>query len=335
MAAIDAIKRWSEKTEKVDMTVVVGRFQTPYLHAGHRKLIKTALNKATNTCLIVVGVTGMNQTSKNPFTEDDIHEMISEFLLEQNLKINVRLLSGFKDVPFSDKLWTEKLDELIDDTKTAQPISESILVIGGRDSALSTYHGLGKYPTYEIESLPGVSATAIRTACNKSLNHNNFNGIPAKVAYRMGIATAHNEKLYPNIYPTVDVIIHRPNQILLGRKHGEEVWRLPGGFVDVSDKSLEHAALREALEECGDEPELEKPKYFMSLPVNDRRYKGVTDCVFTTVFTINSLWGDHQAGDDLEEVRWFDMNILRLAAKNGADYLLDGHLQILKAYVNR
>src|SRR5690349_13354494 len=56
-------------------------------------------------------------------------------------------------------------------------------------------------------------------------------------------------KEYRNPFPTVDVIIELPEGIVLIERKNEPLgWAIPGGFVDYGE-TLEHAAVRESLEE--------------------------------------------------------------------------------------
>jgi len=96
----------------------------------------------------------------------------------------------------------------------------------------------------------------------------------------------------------------------MGRKKGEEAWRLPGGFLDISDPSMLHACEREIREECGN-LQLADAEYFTSMPIKDRRYKGTKDSVYTTVFKFRHVAGKPVAGDDLVEVAWIHINDVR------------------------
>ena len=62
-------------------------------------------------------------------------------------------------------------------------------------------------------------------------------------------ACSNEIKTYHNPVPTVDAIIEMPDGIvLIERKNEPYGWALPGGFVDYGE-TLEHATVREALEE--------------------------------------------------------------------------------------
>jgi 8-oxo-dGTP diphosphatase len=73
---------------------------------------------------------------------------------------------------------------------------------------------------------------------------------------------------------TVDIIIvpaHAPDSIVLvRRKYPPLGWALPGGFVDQGE-TVEHAAVREALEETGLQVELDRQFHVYSDPSRDSR----------------------------------------------------------------
>lgn len=81
---------------------------------------------------------------------------------------------------------------------------------------------------------------------------------------------------YRNPFPTVDIIIEYAGGIVLvSRKNPPHGWALPGGFVDYGE-SLEHAAIREALEETSLRiDELEMLNVY-SNPGRDPRFHTIT-----------------------------------------------------------
>jgi len=123
--------------------------------------------------------------------------------------------------------------------------------------------------------------------------------------------------------------------LLLIQKPGETSWRFPGGFVDPSDSSAEHAAIREAHEEVGRDLELSKPQYITSVKIDDPRYKNSPHKIITSFYVVNYLWGKEKAGDDAEKAEWF--NIKELFKGTAVDsnkqpvYLNDIHSKLFTA----
>lgn len=120
---------------------------------------------------------------------------------------------------------------------------------------------------------------------------------------------------HPISFQTVDIAVLdvNPNgakQVLLGKRKHEDAYRFIGGFVDVEDSSLEQAAKRELEEECGLKIETTDCKYIGSFRVDDPRpkYKDGKDKIMTAFFYSIHLTGEPVAGDDIHEVRWFEIN---------------------------
>lgn len=312
---------------KAKVTVVVGRFQAQYLHVGHQALLAEALSRSSKGVLIIVGSTGMNPTERDPLSYGERAEMIRQYLLPRAHLDDQKLcaIAELKDEAFSDKGWCSSLDKTIneylevwfDGAKT-----DEVLLMGSRDSFLSCY--TGKFETREINAIGDYSATEVRNAVRPPVDRNDATW------FRAGIIYAHKSKPFANVYPTVDaIVVSTYGTVLLGRKEGEEGWRMPGGFVDLKDGSLDRSVIREVKEECGD-LELGKPEYYMSRVVNDIRYRGCRDQVMTTVFIVPYIFGSAQAGDDLEEVHWFSLSDIQ----EGKVSLVAGHDLILTQYAN-
>ncbi len=115
---------------------------------------------------------------------------------------------------------------------------------------------------------------------------------------------------YPTSFQTTDCVIvnRRAKKILLGRKPKKLKWCFMGGFVDPNDPSLEEACAREKREEAGISLETTKPVYLFSFRVDDERYRKGEDKILTAVFLLEYLFGFAEAGDDIGEVAWFDID---------------------------
>ncbi len=110
---------------------------------------------------------------------------------------------------------------------------------------------------------------------------------------------------YRNPAPTVDIIIEirsgdakEKGIVLIRRKNPPYGWAIPGGFVDYGE-SLEHAAVREAMEETGLRVELVRQFHTYSDPRRDPRQHTIT-----TVF-IARAEGVPAGADDAAEARMF------------------------------
>ncbi len=109
---------------------------------------------------------------------------------------------------------------------------------------------------------------------------------------------------YRNPTPTVDVIIRCQGGIVLIRRANEPVgWALPGGFIDEGER-VEHAAVREAMEETGLTITLDALLYVYSDPSRDARQH-----TMSVVFTA-SAEGLPVGADDAAEARVFTLDTL-------------------------
>lgn len=115
---------------------------------------------------------------------------------------------------------------------------------------------------------------------------------------------------YPTSFQATDCVIidTAKRTLLLGRKPKENKFRFVGGFVDPKDTSLEVANLRERIEEAGMNLECTPPSYLFSFRVDDPRYRDKSDKIMSAVFLYNYIFGFAKAGDDIGEVRWFNID---------------------------
>ncbi|MFH1403265.1 MAG: NUDIX hydrolase [Candidatus Altiarchaeota archaeon] len=106
---------------------------------------------------------------------------------------------------------------------------------------------------------------------------------------------------------TVDALIRRGDSILLIKRVNppfKGMWAIPGGFVDYGE-TVEHAVVREALEETGLEVKVIRLTGVYSDPARDPRGHTVS-LVYECVITGGIL----SAGDDAGDAEYFSLEDL-------------------------
>ena len=112
---------------------------------------------------------------------------------------------------------------------------------------------------------------------------------------------------YKNPLPAVAVLVRNSkDQLLLVKRSVEPAkgtWCLPGGFIEI-DESIEDAAVRELEEETGLKGEIEGLVDFFSQ--RSQYYRAIL--IFG--YRVKILGGELKAGDDAQEVRFYDLDNL-------------------------
>ena len=241
------------------LAVIIGRFQTPYLHKGHLKLIEEA-KSISNDILILIGRTAAVGTDKNPLDYKTREKMFYETGL-----LSDPIIMAIHDCP-SDKDWSDNVDGIIDLLGYKEAT-----ILGGRDNSIQDSY-LGKHQVKIIDAYGKHSSTTLRKEVAKE---------PMQCPeFRSGIIY-HAENRYPIVYSTVDVALYNKDGKFLMGKKGDHFMFI-GGFVDPKDYNLREAAMRELKEETDiDHLSL---KYCESIKINDSRYKNTKDCIMTHLF---------------------------------------------------
>lgn len=284
----------------MNLGVIIGRFQVPELHAGHKHLIEF-VKRQHGHVLVLLGVTPILGSKRNPLDYPTREKM----LLTAYPELTVAPLP---DMP-SDQVWSENLDAIV---KLLVPVGK-VTLYGGRDSFIPYYHG--HYPKVEIELDYAPSGTDVRQVT--------ANMIRVSTDFRAGIiyGIAHQ---FDRVFPTVDIALVKSGIVLMAKKPNESLYRFPGGFVSQSDQSLESAAQRECLEETG--YSCAALTYLGSFHSKDWRYTHKDDGnVMTTLFISTVFAGQDTPGDDVSELKWMSL----LTTHEG--HIVTTHHPLLKA----
>ncbi|TWR29934.1 NUDIX domain-containing protein [Mucilaginibacter pallidiroseus] len=290
--------------------VIIARFQTPYLHQGHKQLIETVKAQHSNL-VVLLGVSPVMGSRKNPYDYYTREKMIKKEYPDV-------VVLPVSDHP-SDRVWSENIDALL---KSIMPGGEFCL-FGSRDSFIPYYSG--RFETVELPEHGDYNATELRRQyADKVFDSNDF---------RAGILYAYYNQ-YTKVYPTVDVAVFRNNktEILLGKKANSNTWRFIGGFADSDDHSYEAAAQRELAEESG-LTETTTMVYESSRRVNDWRYRKEADKIITMLFSCDYINGTPAPQDDIIGLEWFPLTAVLDMIANGS--INPEHADMLKALTNK
>ncbi|HEY9047840.1 MAG TPA: NUDIX domain-containing protein [Ohtaekwangia sp.] len=268
--------------------VIIARFQSPYLHEGHKSLIES-VRQQHNTMVIVLGVSPVKGSRRNPLDFQTREKMIKKEYPDV-------VVLPLADHPLDTK-WSQNLDGMLSNTFPGS----SFILYSSRDSFKTYYTGANE--TIELPENGSYRATLIREQISDKVMDSE--------AFRTGIIYAY-ANTYLKVYPTVDIAVMRNNrtEVLLGRKDIDNKWRLPGGFSDPTDESYEEAAARELREECGD-IQITGMQYEGSFRVADWRYRNESDKIITTLFSTEFIAGDPAGSDDIAEVQWFSLQAVK------------------------
>lgn len=267
-----------------DVGVIIGRFQVHSLHDGHADLIQHVCDEHEKT-LVILGVSPLSNSTSNPLDIESRKQMLLELFPQLTILY-------VKDVG-EDDVWSRKVDELVGDFLTP---GQSAVIYGSRDSFIPHY--TGKFKTRELLSDRVYSGTAVRKQIARSSTR-------ATPDFRAGAIWA-SQSRFPTAYTTVDIAPMNENgQVLLGRKPGEKLYRFIGGFSDPRSPSFEADARRETMEEAN--IDIGDVTYIGSMTIDDWRYRSEPDCIKTMMFKAKYVMGRPTPGDDIEEVRWFEL----------------------------
>lgn len=275
---------------KMDVGVVIGRFQVDELHEGHKALISHASSHHPNL-VIFIGVAPLEGTKNNP---------LSYQLREQMIRTHhpTATVLPLYDV-FDDQRWSDNLDAAIKKLF----YGSTVTMYCGLDGFKPHYHGEFEVIAEDYQ-LVVHRGTDIRTKIGQSADH--------QASFRAGIIHQ-TQKPYVNVKMCVDIAATKNGHVLLGHKEGEigpnvgKLWRFPGGQVDYDDTNLEGAAQRELYEETGLTCE-GKLAYLDSFLVGDWRNHGTGLSTFTALFVAYNPLGCAKARDDIDEIKWWPID---------------------------
>jgi bifunctional NMN adenylyltransferase/nudix hydrolase len=307
---------------KNKISVIVGRFQSQSVCDAMDDFIQK-VSKDSNV-FILMGLSPIQSTKENPFDFET-----RKLMLQQRYGDSIQI--GYVKDNRDNGVW---VDDVINQvirfvTKNKKPsartskaperwenVFDNVKIYGGEHTFVRYFQGT------EYESL--VHPLPNEIYVNEEANGNQVpSSVKGTLEFRTGVHfTVKNQ--YPKVYPTVDVAVFDGDKLLLARKPNENKYRFIGGFVDPNEK-FEDAAIREVKEEANiDVVNLE---WQGSYVIPDWRYINEQDSITTTLFVADYAHGNPRAQDDIEELRWVDMDDFVMSG-DLADIIVPEHSEL-------
>ncbi len=268
--------------------VVIGRFQVPELHPGHDHLLGHVAG-VSDKLVVFIGVSPIDGES-------------AEFALTYSQRQSVFARSKYKDaitLPLFDmpssKDWSLQIDALL---MQLYP-REHVTLYGGRDSFAQEYSGAFPVTTVPVNhALSIIQGRDIRESLIEESSEEFLRGQIRAL-----------QRLFPTAYHTVDVAaLNDKEELLLIQRKDNNEWGMVGGFVDPTDDSAEHAAVRELSEETGlgfASGARSSMQYVGSHRINDWRFRGSRNKIISSFFLCRPMTtGVRPNYDEVQDYKW-------------------------------
>jgi bifunctional NMN adenylyltransferase/nudix hydrolase len=335
-----------------DLIAYIGRFE-PF-HIAHLAIVRQALSLAKYVH-IVIGSSNEPATVKNPFSYVERREMISAcFSAEEQARISY---SANEDWIYEEGRWNLNVYTQVSNTVKAKHLNSKRVALIGYDKDASSYY-IKEFPTWKFvqgESIGDISSTTIRTewyesgeltypdvlpqpvqdylAANKEVFAPRISHLSALYEERKSYDALWAGTPYPVMFQTVDAFvthtIRNHPHILLVQRSDDDLFALPGGYLEISEELVD-GAKRELHEETHLDIRRFQPtatSLRFAHPRRSQKGRVITEVFPFDLDKIRANFGeisiDIRPGSDAKDVIWMPFRDLKRSNMH------DDHFQII------
>lgn len=225
--------------------VLIGRFQVPQMHEGHRFIIHRMLEQCDEV-LILFGSANRTRSVKNPFTYRERQQATLQLF-------PTVLTAPLNDYMYNDSQWmadvAATINQVVENVCVDHQENFEVLLYGHHKDGNDYLNWFPQYEYVNINSDIDISGTEVRNSFMHLLPDN----VQADAAYFAKERETFKNYPYPaslNICCGDAVVECLGHILLIKRKFtpGAGNWALPGGHKNTNETFLQ-CALRELIEE--------------------------------------------------------------------------------------
>lgn len=335
--------------QKYDFTVFIGRMQPPT--NAHIATIKKAL-EISNHVIILIGSSFQPRTIKNPWNHNErIAMIINELPAGSSSKMTFKPL---RDYRYNDQEWVQQIQQIVK-SQTISITKPKIGLIGCKKDQSSYY--LNYFPQWDMiptDHIADVDATTVRSeyfdnnffawrdydlispSLKKYLQEwsktKEYQSLKKEYQFIQKYKQGWETSPYPPTFITTDAVVIQSGHILLIQRKsapGENLWALPGGFVN-QDETIENAVIRELREETKLKvPDPVLKGSIIGNKIFDAPNRSLRGRTITNAYAFELQSGELskvKGSDDAKHAKWFSItDVLEME-----EFLFEDHVDIIR-----
>lgn len=334
-----------------------GRFSP--VHNAHLNVMRMGLMLSKHL-LITIGSCNAPRTPKNPWNASEREQMIRVcFTPEENKRITIKYM---EDRLHNDHLWASRINSFVEELASERgfPANTKTVVTIGSDKDKDSYW-IHMFPQWEknlFEEQVGYDSTDFRmdffrdkaalddwhgTLEPRVINWlrgwsitKHYDLVKTEQEFLDKHADMWKNSPYPVSFNCADAVVFKDSHVLLVKRRyapGKGLWAIPGGYINVNEKTLD-SAIRELREEtCLKVPIPVLEGSLIGQRVFDHPRRSQRGRIFSHAFAFELKQPGPlpkvRGADDGEKAQWFPLSEFR----NMRSVMFEDHADIVNHFI--